>query len=558
MQSIRSLLSEKGEKVLHHLRARLSARAKRRLRNFLGFFGWRQQRPLLHLYPIDIPEIEIKPGLDFLLLELPPRYMPMMPNGLAYVDLILRNSGVAHQTIDTNIIMYHRFHQARLLHGAQPVLPSGRPAPEDPWDNTLEAEWHAGDFIEFFWPQLQEILDKIVAARPKAVGISLNGFNRRLAERFIAALREAAPDILIVVGGYDCVYANVGPRLFKNYDYMIIGEGENSMPPLLEAIREGRRPGDLPGIFSAYDLPGTPFVPCELPQNLDLDSPRYDWVSHALYQTYGRLHMVPLTASRGCNWGKCRFCAECFSFRKRSPRHVADEIEYWTRLGFHTFHFNESDVNGDHANLHGICTEIIERGLSISCVGQLRIDRRNTPEYFKHLAKAGFKHLRFGVDGWSRNTLRLQCKGYVMETVHANIKACAASGIRTTVNIVIGVPGETDADVAESIGHIRALKGYLDEVESLNTLILAAGSEYMKNPDKYRIRFRGDKDAILAEHPYFIPSELWYSEEPYIDQAVRMERLNRICLELDASGVAIGPFARKIVERLKGVADVSK
>ncbi len=536
--------------MLKFLRSHLSPQTKRRAKNILSLFGWSPQWPLWSLYPIEIPEITVEPGLDFLLLELPPRYVPMMPNGLGYVDLILRDSGVVHQTIDSNIFIYHRFHQKRLLTRARPMLPSGRPVPDDPWDNTLEAEWHAEDFISFFWPQLQEILEKIVVAGPKAVGFSLNGFNRRLADQFIAALRTAAPEILVVVGGYDCVHQGVGPRLFTNYDYMLIGEAENSLPPLLAAIREGRRPGGLPGIFSVHDLPSRKFEPCELPQNLDTDFPRYGWINTALYQTYAKLHTIPITASRGCKWGKCRFCAERFRFRKRSPSHVADEIEHWVRQGFHVFHFNESDVNGDHDNLYNICNQVIARKLNVTCLGQLRIDRRNTPEYFRHLARAGFRHLRFGVDGWSRNTLRLQCKGYVMETVRANIKACAQAGIRTTVNIVIGVPGETDADITESIENISKLKDSIDEVESLNTLILAAGSEYIKTPDKYHIRFCGDKDEILAQYPYFIPSELWYSESPYIDQTVRLARLGRICHELDVSRVNIGHFAKKIVANL--------
>lgn len=537
--------------MLGYVRSRMSPQLKGKIKGLLKAVGWRPALPLHHLYPVDIPELTVSEGLDFLLLELPPRYMPMMPNGLAYVDLILRGSGVSWQTIDTNILMYHRFHQDRLLTGKQPTLSSGRPLPEDPWDNTMLAEWHGMDFLDYFWDQLQEIIEKIVVARPKAVGVSLNGFNRKVAERFIAALREAAPGVLTVVGGYDCVYPNVGPRLFKNYDYMIIGEAENSLPPLLRAIQNNERPGGLKGVFSVFDAPECQYEPCELSADLDVDSPRYAWVHHSLYQTFDRKHLVPITASRGCNWGKCRFCAECFTFRMRSPKHVADEIEYWARLGFHTFHFNESDVNGDHANLFNICSEIIERKLKVSCVGQLRIDKRNTPEYFRHLAKAGFVHLRFGVDGWSRNTLKLQRKGYLIDTVHANIIGCANAGIRTTVNVVIGVPGETDADVLESIENIRKLKNYITEVESLNTLILAAGSEYMRNTEKYKIQFRGDKEGVLAEHPYYIPTELWYSEDPYIDQNVRMERLNRICLELHSSGVNIGSFASKIVEELK-------
>lgn len=502
-----------------------------------------------HLYPIDIPALTVNEGLDFLLLELPPRYMPMMPNGLAYVDRILRNSGASSQTIDVNIAMYHRYHQDRLLLGTPP-FDVGRPVHVDPWDNTMLSEWNRDDFLDHFWPEIEAMLASIVRARPKAVGISANGCNRHVVKRFVAALRLIAPEVLIVIGGYDCVYATVAPKLVTDFDYMVIGEAENSLPALLKAIQANERPGNLKGMLSAFDLPGSVFEPCELPQNLDIDFPQYEWVSHELYQTHDKHHLVPITASRGCKWGKCRFCAECFPFRKRSPSNVVDEIEYWTKRYLHTFHFNESDVNGDHANLYDICSQIIERNLSVSLVGQLRIDRRNTPEYFKHLAKAGFKHLRFGVDGWSKHTLLLQNKGYTVDIVRDNIKACAESGIYTTVNIVIGVPGETEDDITESIECLTSLKEYISQVESLNTLILAAGSEYMRNPEKYNIEFKGGKEEVLAKHPYFIPVDLWHSTAPYIDHGVRVQRLNRFCVELHANGVRIGAFAQKIVDSL--------
>ncbi|MBU1720772.1 MAG: hypothetical protein KKA07_17030, partial [Bacteroidetes bacterium] len=47
-----------------------------------------------HIYPLNIPSIDVQAGLDFLLLELPPRYMPFMPNGLGYVHNILKTSEV--------------------------------------------------------------------------------------------------------------------------------------------------------------------------------------------------------------------------------------------------------------------------------------------------------------------------------------------------------------------------------------------------------------------------------------------------------------------------------
>ena len=57
-------------------------------------------------YLISIPSIKVDPSLDFLLLELPPRYIPMMPNGIGYVYNILKKTGIRFQTIDLNVITY--------------------------------------------------------------------------------------------------------------------------------------------------------------------------------------------------------------------------------------------------------------------------------------------------------------------------------------------------------------------------------------------------------------------------------------------------------------------
>jgi len=184
-------------------------------------------------------------------------------------------------------------------------------------------------------------------------------------------------------------------------------------------------------------------------------------------------------------------------------------------------------------------------------MAQLRIDKRNTADYFKHLASAGFTHLRFGVDGWTDKLMRLQNKGYNLRMVFQNLRDCHNAGITTTVNTVIGVPGETEEDVDETIENIVSCKNYISIIESFNTLLLIAGSEYYRNPDKYKIRFRVSKETIYSEHAYFVPPELWYSEDPYIDQEVRMRRVERIISGLYENGVNIGSFASKVVEDLR-------
>lgn len=511
------------------------------------------EEPIQYLYPLDLPRLTVEPDLDFLLLELPPRYMPMMPNGLGHVHNILAKCGIRHQTLDLNIIIYHRFHSARILGGRQEtILAGGYRLPEDPWDNTNIADWDKDEVLDYFWPHLEPTLQDVVDRRPKALGLSLHGLNRRLVGRVVAYFRRHLPEMVIVVGGYDCVYHGVALYLVKDYDYMVVGEAEMSLPGLARALAGGQRPRDLPGIVSRFDSPGHVWTPAPLLQDLDLvDFPTYQWADTVLYQSYTRHHLIPILVGRGCHWGRCRFCAECLPFRQRSPRKVADEMEFWVSRGFHTFHFNDSDVNGDPDNLHALCDEIIRRGLKVNLIGQLRINKRNTREYLEHLAKAGFKYLRFGVDGWNDHALQLQRKGYNMKLVFENLSASQGLGITTCVNLVLGVPGETESDVDEMIANLLKCRDYINLVESLNTLILAAGAEYYLDPDQYKIRFRGDKEKIYLEHPYFIPTDLWYSEDPFIDQGVRLKRLDRIVEALLANDIKVGGFASKTVDNLK-------
>lgn len=523
------------------------------VRNFLrkvyGIFSATQKECI---YPISLPKLEIRPDLDFLLLELPPRYVPMLPNGIGYVNNILKKSGISFQILDMNIICYHWYHSDRILNKMNPVVtPDGYMMKEDPWDNTNTAEWEHQEVIGYFMLNLEELIQDIVVKKPKAVGISVHGSNRVFAKAFVKELRSRMPEIIIVAGGYDCVYYEIGPYLFPDFDYMVIGEAEMTLEPLVKAIARGEKPMDILGIVSRYDSPDRMWMMPPLLEDLDLaDYPKYEWTELSLYRTYNNNHLMPIAASRGCRWSRCRFCAECFPFRKRSPQKVADEIEFMASKGFCKFHFNESDVNGDPKNLYDICSEIIRKGLKVNLMGQLRIDKRNTREYFEHLAKAGFVHLRFGVDGWSDNVLRLQRKGYNMKLVLENLRDCYKAGIVVTVNMVLGVPGETEDDVNEMIKNLVQCKDYIT-VEGINTLILAAGSEYYKHPDECKIRFRGDKDEIYRNNPYYIPTDLWYSEEPHIDQEVRVKRLDKICTELYKQKVDIGPFAARVVENLK-------
>ncbi|MEW6386046.1 MAG: SDR family NAD(P)-dependent oxidoreductase [Thermodesulfobacteriota bacterium] len=555
--SRRGINNEIRKEALRRNKAKLNLLVSRLLTSLPSSLQFKLHRVIHRLdssfYPVIIPGIDFRPHQDLILLELPPRYMPMMPNGVGYVHNILKGTGIQFQTLDLNIICYHRFHARRIQGNQEEItLPSGYVVPKDPWDLVNTEKWSEPEMIAYFRPQIEEIVKALIEAKPKIIGLSLNGLNLKVAAEVVKGVRAGLPEVIILVGGHSCVYPTVGPWLFPHFDYMVIGEAELTLEPLLKELLAGKRPRDLPGIISRYDTPGRVWDPGPLLEDLDsLDFPRYDWTNLNVYRSYDGYQLTPIAASRGCRWSKCNFCGECFRWRGRSPKKVADEIEWLAHRGCYLFHFNESDANGDPQALMEICDEIIRRRLKVSLVGQLRIDKRSNWEFFQKLRQGGFVSLRFGVDGWSSHTLRLQRKGYTMAMVKQNLRDCYEAGISVAVNVLIGVPGETEEDIQETIENLLRCKNHIHLVEGINSLLLVHGSEYYNHPEKHNIHFRGNKEEIYQQHRNAIPPELWYSTGPYIDHEIRVQRLKTIHAALIENGMITSPYVEFTVDKRK-------
>ncbi len=514
------------------------------------------RRPKKSIYPTKIPPIEFESDQDVILLEFPPRYFNSFPGGIGYVHEALKRMDVRHQTMDLNAILYHRYHAQRILDGIEESeirSPDGEVMPKDPWWAQSVGEWHNQQVVDYFAPEIRTIVNRLVEAAPKILGVSLNGSSRLFARAVVNGVRSALPDTVILVGGFECVYHTVGPLVFPEFDYMVILEAEGTLSGLIEQLLAGELPTDLPGIVSRFDSPDRVFKPAPLVANLDqLGFPTYDYMRIKLYrhQYNGTVSSVPIVLNRGCKWSLCNFCAERFPWRTRSPEHVTDEIEWFVQQGFSEFGLSVSDAIGDSVTLRNLGRCIAERGLKVKLHTQLRIDKRSDAEFFEVLAAAGVEYLAFGVDGWTDHLLRLQRKGYNMKLVERNFSDCHAAGIKIFTNLLVGSPGETDQDIDESIENIIALAPYIDCFHSVYTLLLVPGSLYYADPEKHNIHFRGDREQIYAENPSEVPLDLWYSEEPYIDQSIRVERLYRICTEIQKAGVEVRYNAKEVVDKI--------
>jgi len=449
------------------------------------------------------------------------QYTPMIPNGLGYVYNSLKPLNLNISVLDLNIFYYYQKPQWWTVEGGF-----------DLWSNQ---DW----VLENWGVEIAKLAKAIVTDKPPMVGISVSGTSQCFANELIKQIRGLS-DTIILIGGYSCEYHYTAAFNVPDYDYMIIREAEKTLPDLMEYLIKGIPIADMPGVLSRYDSPERTWRDGEIPTDVDaVDFPRYEWANLDIYPG-----AMPLMMSRGCGWGRCHFCSECFEYRIRNPIKVADEIEWLINHGKQQFVFGDSSLNSDHDVLMTLCNEMIERKLNCWFRGQYHVDKHSSVETFLRLGEAGCGSLAFGIDGWTDRVLKLQNKGYTMAMAEEVLKNCISAGIPTSVNMIIGVPGETEDDISESIENIIRLKNYISAFQNMNNLILSAGSNYYLNPEKYNIAFNGDKDKLYKESPVAIPEESWYSYDPFIDNGVREARRRRIANALVNAGVNLTDYAR--------------
>ncbi len=104
----------------------------------------------------------------------------------------------------------------------------------------------------------------------------------------------------------------------------------------------------------------------------------------------------------------------------------------------------------------------------MSCyyVGYLRVcDEACNIENTMQWRRGGFYRARLGVESGSQHVLDMMSKGITVEQIKGTISTLAMAGIKTTVYIVIGHPGETEEDFQASLDLMEELKNDIWEAE---------------------------------------------------------------------------------------------
>ncbi len=270
-----------------------------------------------------------------------------------------------------------------------------------------EAEWEWADVCIFsaMIVQKEDLLDQIREAKQRGKQVAVGG-----------PYPTSVPEEAMSAGT----------------DYMILDEGEITLPMFVEAI--GR--GDTCGIFHANG---------EKPEVTTTPIPRFDLLEFAAYDS------MSIQFSRGCPF-QCEFCDIIVLYgrkpRTKTPAQLLAELDYLYELGWRRSVFMVDDnFIGNKRNVKLLLKELdvwqAEHKYPFGFNTEASIDLAQDPELMELMVKCNFSAVFLGIETPDEESLQTAKKFQnTRNSLSESVQAITKAGLRPMAGFIIGFDGE--------------------------------------------------------------------------------------------------------------------
>jgi anaerobic magnesium-protoporphyrin IX monomethyl ester cyclase len=297
---------------------------------------------------------------------------------------------------------------------------------------------------------------------PEAIGITASTIQIKSAWRVAQELREmtGAP---VVLGGPHPNFLPAESVEQPEIDIVVRSEGEITWVDLCAHLESGESLEEVQGI--TYQRNGEVVHNPDRPVITDVDSlplpayhlfkmDRYTNLQPTLDDIEGDSYSM--LTSRGCPY-RCTYCSQILPrvWRARSPENVVAEWRWLVKdLGAKEIGVLDDSFNIDRERVLAICDMLIAEGLNHVPWIMINGIRANLvdEELLGKMREAGCIRTAFGVESGNQRILDTVInKHLTLDQVRGAFRAAKAVGMETIGFFIIGLPGETEETMEDTI-----------------------------------------------------------------------------------------------------------
>ncbi len=318
-------------------------------------------------------------------------------------------------------------------------------------------------YINFYKNKIDEIIKK----NPDFIAISVP-FSHQVYSAFtLGRLIKEVSDIPVVMGGniLTRVVNNVlkYPEIFNLYtDYMLIGDGEESIIKFAKNISDKTQFQNIPGLIYKDENSNIKYnEPVPVSDVNNIFDTKYELIDFSKY--FSPEPIIPIQFSKGCYWGKCQFCDFFYGkpfYSTKTPKQAADIIEKIVKeQNIRVFDIKDESISP--AFYDKFADEIIKRKLDIHYYSYCRFEKKFDKKLLKKMKKSGLYGVFWGFEAASERVMNLINKGVDLNERARILKDSYSAGIANRVGFILGFPTETYEEALETIKFYKKYKKYI-------------------------------------------------------------------------------------------------
>jgi hypothetical protein len=264
-------------------------------------------------------------------------------------------------------------------------------------------------------------------------------------------------------------------------DVVVVGEGEAVFPQILRALRCGGRTNFTHVAWKrgkCYEWGGNPQPVLGLGECLPFPE-HPGWGPDPNGMAY-------LETGRGCPM-RCSYCHYAHLRRQTnfmSAPELKQRVKILIRRGAKEIRFVDPTFNANPAFVENLRTlQTLNASSRIRCFAEVQANPL-TPHQISLLCAAGFSELEAGVQSRDPEVLRRSRRPAHSSQLEQNLRLMIRKGIRLTIDLMYGLPGQTRQEVFESLRWAWGLRPAY--VQCLQTLLLP-GTELRQDRRRWKI-----------------------------------------------------------------------